>query len=116
MDENLNIIGKAIDAEEGAADSLPPAKSVLDEAIEVTCGDRFRDYDHAIPNHERIAGAWNWYLAARKCPQDPISAFDAAIMMALLKVARIAYTPTRDALVDLAGYAKCASQIAKYEP
>jgi hypothetical protein len=90
-------------------------KSILHEAIECTSGARRRDYDSAEPNHQRIAGAWNWYLNARKNPSAPISALDAAHMMALLKIARACFTPTRDTYVDLAGYSRCAAEIAGFE-
>lgn len=90
-------------------------ESILETAAKVTSGDRRRDYDKATPNHQRIAGAWNWYLQARKDPQAPVSALDVAHMMILLKVARACYTPTRDTYVDIAGYAKCSSQIQGFE-
>jgi hypothetical protein len=89
--------------------------SILETAIEVTTGKRRRDYDKASSNHERIAEGWNWYIKSRKDPLAPISALDAAHMMIILKLARACYTPTRDTYVDIAGYAKCASQISKFE-
>ena len=91
-------------------------ESVLDEAVRITTGDRRRDYDHALPNHQRIGDLWNAYLNLRKDPKADISPLDAATMMILLKVARAAHTPTRDCFVDIAGYAKCCSQILGYEP
>jgi hypothetical protein len=91
-------------------------ESVLEEAMRVTTGDRRRDYDSATPNHERIAAFWNTYLLARKNPNGILSALDVATMMILLKVARACYTPTRDTYVDIAGYAKCCSQISQFEP
>lgn len=90
--------------------------SILETAIEVTSGERRRDYDKAFANHERIATGWNWYLKSRKDPDSPISALDVTHMMIILKLARAVYTPTRDTYVDIAGYAKCASQISKFEP
>jgi hypothetical protein len=90
-------------------------KSILETAIEVTTGDRRRDYDRASPNHKRIADGWNWYITNRKDPSAPISELDVAHMMIILKLARACYTPTRDTYVDIAGYAKCASQICRYE-
>jgi hypothetical protein len=90
-------------------------KGILETAIEITSGDRRRDYDKATPNHERIATLWNAYLECRKHPEDMISASDAAIMMILLKIARGAYTPTRDSAVDIAGYARCWAQINNFE-
>lgn len=87
--------------------------SILEEALEVTSGDRRRDYDSSLPNHERIARLWNAYLNCRaKDAGEPISALDAAHMMILLKIARACNTPTRDTYVDIAGY---ASALAKME-
>lgn len=91
-------------------------ESILDEAVRITTGDRRRDYDHALPNHQRIADLWNAYLNLRKDSNADISPLDVATMMILLKVARAAHTPTRDSFVDIAGYAKCCSQIQGYEP
>lgn len=89
--------------------------SILDEAKELTSGDHRRDYDAATPNHERIAGAWNWYLQARRDPFAPVSALDVAHMMMLLKLARSCHTPKRDNYVDIAGYARCGAEIAGFE-
>jgi hypothetical protein len=91
------------------------SKSILQDALEVTSGERRRDYDAAEPNHERIAEAWNWYITSRKQPNAPLSPLDAAHMMILLKLARSCYTPTRDTYVDIAGYARCAAEIAGFE-
>jgi predicted ATP-dependent serine protease len=44
-----------------------------------------------------------------------LSALDVAHLMILLKIARAVYTPTRDSYVDIAGYARCAAQIAGFE-
>lgn len=92
-----------------------PCESILETAIKITSGDRRRDYDSATPNHERIAGAWNWYIRSRKYNNDELSALDVAHMMILLKMARGCYTPTIDTYVDIAGYAKCSAQIAGFE-
>lgn len=102
--------------EPGASPDDAAKESILDVAQRVTTGDRRRDYDRATPNHERIAGAWNWYIQARKNPQADLSPLDVATMMILLKIARACNTPTKDSYVDIAGYAKCCSQIAGFEP
>jgi hypothetical protein len=96
--------------------SAPEIKSVLEEAIECTSGDRRRDYDHAKPNHERIAKLWNAYLPIRKDPKAFLTGSDVAVMMILLKLARHAHAPKRDNYTDIAGYAKCLSQIEGFEP
>lgn len=94
--------------------SKPPT-SILEEAMEATSGDRRRDYGSAKENHESIATLWNAYLAIRKEPLGLISASDAAAMMILLKLARHSNSPKRDNYVDIAGYAKCLSQIEGFE-
>jgi len=112
-----------IDISSPCVDELPerPAAStvsVLTEALEATSGDRRRDYDHALPNHQRIAFYWNAHLRAIGVlgKNAEISPADVAMMMILLKVARQAKTPKRDNLVDIAGYARCVAQIEEMEP
>ncbi len=87
-------------------------KSILDEAIIVTKGSRRRDYDSALPNHNRIARLWNAYISSRANPSGEISAIDVSHMMILLKIARACKTPTRDTYIDIAGYAQCSAEIA----
>lgn len=91
-------------------------EGILEEALRITSVDRRKAYDAATPNHQRIAGAWNWYLASRPDPAEPISPKDVAMMMLLLKVAREVNSPRRDNFVDIAGYARCAAQIEGFEP
>jgi len=83
--------------------------------MEATSGDRRRDYGSAKENHEVIATLWNAYLAIRKEPWSLISASDVAAMMILLKLARHSNSPKRDNYVDIAGYARCLSQIEGFE-
>jgi hypothetical protein len=90
-------------------------ESILDEALRITSGARRRDYDAARPNHERIAALWNAYLGLRKNPGGDLSPSDVATCMLLLKLARHVYTPKRDNLVDIAGYARCIAQIEGLE-
>jgi len=93
----------------------PSGPSILSEALECTSGDRRRDYDHALPNHQRIAGYWNAHLKSVGI-EGVLTPADVALMMILLKVARQARTPKRDNLVDIAGYARCVAQIEEMEP
>jgi hypothetical protein len=92
---------------------MADSRTVLDEAAELTLGARQRDYDHPLPNHERIALLWNAYLECR--PQYEtfcrLSAEDVARMMVLLKIARDVFTPKRDNLTDICGYARCIERI-----
>lgn len=95
---------------------MESTKGILEEALECTSGDRRRDYDHAKPNHERIAALWNAYITIRKKPSEYLSASDVAAMMILLKLARHSHSPKRDNYTDIAGYARCLSQIEGFEP
>lgn len=90
-------------------------EGVLQEAIQITGGERQRDYGHAKLIHERIALMWNSYLSVRKNPSSPISGSDVSNMMILLKQVRNAQTPKRDNWVDIAGYSRCGAKIEGFE-
>lgn len=84
-------------------------KETLKKAMECVLGRREQDYGTPENNFERIAELWSVYL------DFDISAVDVAMMMALLKIARIAAgNDEEDSFVDLAGYAACAAEIAEY--
>ena len=77
---------------------------ILDAAREAVVG-RQETYGGPEDSFRRIAALWNAYLA----PGDhQLTAFDVAMMMALLKIARARTAPWHtDNLVDIAGYAAC---------
>lgn len=86
-------------------------EEILGKAEECVCGQRVTDYGKPEDNFERIAKLWNAYLDT-----PLIDAKDVAIMMALLKIARIkSGNGSDDCYVDLAGYAACAGEIAERE-
>lgn len=78
---------------------------VLDSAKKCVCGGR--EHDHGTPenNFTMIANLWSAYTGQQ------FTAKDVAMMMALLKVARIKTGKAEDSYVDLAGYAACACEI-----
>ena len=79
---------------------------ILQAARICVCGQREQEYGSPEDNFRRIAKLWNAYLG------DTITdAQDVAIMMALLKIARISAGGTEDSFVDLAGYAACAGEL-----
>lgn len=90
-------------------------EAILIEAQRITSGERQRDYDHPLPNHQRIADMWNAYIGIRKAPDKLLSAADVASMMILMKMARNVHTPKRDNIVDIAGYARCLGRIEGWE-
>jgi hypothetical protein len=79
----------------------------LQKAHICVCGEREQDYGTPENNFARIARLWRAYSGHEYTPVD------VAMMMALLKIARIKTgTGTADSFVDLAGYAACAGEIA----
>lgn len=87
---------------------------ILHAAEKCVCGQREQDYGTPEDNFETIAEFWETYLS-RACVDEAggvyIDATDVAMMMALLKIARIAGgSGTRDSFIDLAGYAACGAE------
>ena len=93
---------------------LPPApvevvtrSSILSTAKSYITRDRQADHGDAEDNFSRIAGYWSLHTGVT------LTATDVAVMMALLKVARIKQNPQHvDNWVDGAGYFACGGEIA----
>lgn len=97
---------------------------ILEAAKKCVCGQRVQDYGKPERNFQTIADFWNDYLDAAhpelnlkgvaECVEVSaiITPKDVAVMMGLLKVARIATGSNPDSFVDLAGYAACAGEVA----
>lgn len=80
---------------------------ILKKANECVMGDREQDYGSPEDNFDIIAKLWSTYL------DFDITAVDVAMMMSLLKVARVKSGRLHeDNFIDLAGYAACAGEIA----
>ena len=79
---------------------------ILEAARKCVCGEREREYGRPENNFALIGKLWEAYTGTR------YSAKDVAMMLALLKVARIKTGVKGDSFVDLAGYAACAGEIA----
>ena len=80
-------------------------QSITDEAKTIVAGDRASDYGDANESFTRIAKLWSAYTGMT------ISPWDVAQMMILLKVSRAKTSRKRDTLVDIVGYAECASKL-----
>lgn len=89
--------------------STGETQTVLEEAMKCVGGPRRRDYGTPDENFGRIADLWNVHLKGKL--SKPVTPGDVAMMMILMKVARQANSPKRDNLVDIAGYAQCASEL-----
>ena len=83
---------------------------ILDEAKKCVCEDRESQYGSPEDSFSIIAGFWSVYL------EYAISPVDVAIMMSLLKIARIATGRFKaDSYIDACGYIACAGEIAGRE-
>lgn len=97
-----------------------PLKALLDEAAE-TVATRGKPYGGVEDNFARIARLWTAHLANRYADDKKfhlgpptLDPTDVAIMMILLKTARLANDPAhRDSWVDIAGYAACGGSLQK---
>lgn len=79
----------------------------LREACEIVNGARNQTYGDVEDNFQKIANLWSFYL------NTPVTSIDVAMMMVLLKTARVSTGPLHlDNYVDVAGYAACACEIA----
>lgn len=82
-------------------------KECLRKAQEIVCNDREDAYGKPEDNFESIADLWSAYKDVEFSPKD------VAMMMALLKVARIKTGKHKDdSFIDLAGYAACACEVS----
>lgn len=80
---------------------------ILDAAKKIVTGDREKQYGKPEDNFAVIAEFWTTYIG------HPISSEDVAIMMALLKIARIRSGNYKtDSFVDGVGYLSLAAEIA----
>ena len=92
-----------IDAE---IETVSERARILREAEENVCGQREQDYGSPEDNFAIIAKLWTDYTGTL------ITSQDVAMMMVLLKVARIKNGGgSGDSFVDIAGYAACGGEI-----
>lgn len=78
---------------------------ILEAARVCVCGEREQDYGTPEDSFAIIGKLWAAYMGVDFTPKD------VAMMMALLKIARIKNGDKADSFVDLAGYAACAGEI-----
>jgi Domain of unknown function (DUF6378) len=94
--------------------NLDKKKACLIAAQAAVCGDRPLNYGKPEANFNRIAALWNTWNMVRHA--GPYTGTDVAIMMDLVKTARLANNPAHsDSWIDKAGYAACGYDIAAKE-
>lgn len=87
-----------------------PRTEILEEAIHLINGDRNNTYGDPIDDFRTTANFWQVYLSRTISARGELDLqpHDVAVMMDLLKIARISWSPDkRDHWADLAGYAGC---------
>ena len=91
-------------------------RKMLNDAAEIVTRDRATTYGEAEDSFRTIANLWNAYLQGKADPE--LGPEDVALMMALLKIARLINNPGHyDSAVDLAGYAACLTDVAhRFDP
>lgn len=97
----------------------PTKADILDEAKATVAG-RGKSYGTPEDNFGRIALLWNTHLVNSGLFEHAvlhhgtgIEASDVAIMMALMKIARLENDPNHhDSWIDIAGYAACGGELA----
>ena len=81
---------------------------MLHEAERLVNGDRNNTYGPPEQDFERTAIMWTTYMNGRRI----FDAHDVAVMMILLKVSRLSWSPDKpDNWIDIAGYAACGYDI-----
>ena len=89
---------------------------VLDAAKACVCQSREQEYGSPENNFAVIADLWTTYLSAQHDIKVYSTADDVAIMLAQMKIARIATgTFKEDSFVDACGYIACAAELATKE-
>ena len=120
--ELLPIEGIAVEAEKLETEDEPEKltrAAVLEKARACVCGEREEDYGSPEDSFGCIAELWEAYLRAACISPDAVitvTPTDVAMLMALLKIARIGTSfvgGTADSFVDLAGYAACGAECAE---
>jgi hypothetical protein len=82
---------------------------ILDTAKEYVTKDRAADHGDMEDNFQRISDYWNTHLGFY---ENYIKAEDVAVMMTLLKLARIKSNPKHmDNFIDGAGYLACGGEL-----
>lgn len=89
--------------------------NVLEQAAEITSGDRNTFYGHPADNHGCTAAFWRWYIQRKYGIGIALTPRDVCMMMILQKVSRDANQDKTDNLVDICGYARNAEMVEERE-
>jgi hypothetical protein len=77
--------------------------NILTEAAALVYGARQQDYGHPLTNFQQTGKLWAAILGL-----DSITPMQVAMCLIAVKISRQCFSPKRDNLVDIAGYAATA--------
>jgi hypothetical protein len=108
--QSIGTPKEVFEAEAETSEALKPRSysrgDILDTAKEYVTKDRAADHGDMEDNFQRIAEFWSVHL------DQLIDAHDVAVMMTLLKLARIKSNPYHmDNFIDGAGYLACGGEL-----
>lgn len=90
-------------------------REILETALDAVTRDREATHGRPEQSFGLIAALWSEYLGAAL--NSPIEPHDVALMMALLKIARLRQNPEHaDSWLDGAGYFACGGELATGDP
>ena len=89
--------------------------NVLREAEGLVYGDRQKQYSHPSRDYAKTAKMWTGILLEKLRPDVEITAKEAVLMMAAMKISREQFRHKRDNIVDGIGYFVCAARIENDE-
>ena len=109
VEDHFREVTKKVEPERSAKVGKTITRAeILDAAKAIVTGDREKQYGRPEDNFDVIARLWTTYAGHSFTPVD------VAVMMTLLKVARIKTGHYKtDSYVDACGYLACAAEIAE---
>lgn len=88
----------------------PKHETILEEAQRLVYGDRNRAYGHPSTDYQRTVGIFNALTGG------DLTTTEGMLFMTCVKLSRFANKPTRDSLVDAAGYLECIARHLEMDP
>lgn len=113
IEDDTTTVAETVEENSEDAKRRLTRADILHAAEKCVCGQRETDYGTPEDNFKTIAELWEAYLnkACIRGVNVRVEAKDVAVMMALLKIARIAAGGGKaDSWIDLAGYAACGAE------
>lgn len=90
-------------------------ESTLDEAKNLTTGDRDKQYGTPLDNFTIIAQAMNAFGYRGPAGRELVAS-DVSFFQNVVKLARLVNTPDhKDSWVDIAGYAACGNEVSQQQ-